>query len=133
MKISESEEQKKLVQWLCLKKIFHFSVANENQQSSTNKVMAIKIASKHKAMGRVSGTCDIFVLLPNIILAIEMKTAPTKLKSGELSKSRAVTSDNQKKFISDINEFDYVDSKVCYGFSDSREYIESFITNSNTN
>jgi len=126
VKISESEEQKKLVQWLRLRKIFHFSVANENQQSSTNKMMAIKIASKHKAMGRVSGTCDIFVLLPNIMLAIEMKTAPTKLKSGKLSKSRAVTSDNQKKFISDINEFKYADSRVCYGFDEARDFIESF-------
>ena len=126
MKTTEAQEQQKLIQWLRLKKIFHFAINNENQQSSTNKMMAIRIAQKAKAMGKIKGASDLVVMLQDVILFIELKSAPRKLKSGKYSISHTKVSDEQKSFLSEVDKFRYADSRVCYGFDESVEFIESW-------
>jgi len=124
MNKDEYQAQVKFVQWLNIKKIFYFAIFNENQQSSNNKLMAIKIAQKHKMAGRIKGTSDIFVMLPNKILFIELKRPKKRLKSGKLSSSNSKVSDEQKVFLSNVNEFSYAYGFVAYGFDEARNIIE---------
>ncbi len=127
---TEEQEQQKLVQWLRLKKIFHFAVGNENKHSFSNKLLAIRLEAKAKSMGKIKGTSDLIVMLPNKILFIELKRARKVLKSGKLSVSHTNTSVEQLKFLQTITEnFDYADGFVCYGAKEAIEVIESELSN----
>ena len=125
MMITETQEQQKLVQWLKLKKLFHFAPINENQGSFTNRRVAVIQAVKAKSMGKAKGISDIIVMLPNKILFIELKRAKKILKSGKLSTSHTKVSEEQKEFLQHIvDNFAYADAMVCYGFDEAREFIE---------
>lgn len=79
----------------------------------TSKSQAIKM----KRTGYVSGFPDLFIYEPRngySGLAIEMK----KEKGG-------VVSDNQKQWISDLNERGYV-AYVCKGFIDAKKVIDNY-------
>ena len=123
----EELEQKALVQWLKLKKIPYFAVGNENIFSFLNRGLAVKLQSKAKSMGSVKGVSDMVVMLPSNILFIELKRVPKKLKSGKLSYTNSKTSQEQLDFIAMVNGFDYSEAKVCYGYIEAIEFIESFI------
>lgn len=112
---TEEQEQKKLVQWLRLKKIFHFAPMNENKQSFTNPKVAMMIEAKAKSMGKVKGVSDLVVMLPNSILFIELKRA---------KKSLTNVSDSQNVFLSKIGQFCYAKGHVCYGANEAIEIIE---------
>lgn len=112
---TEEQEQKKLVQWLRLKKIFHFAPMNENKQSFTNPKVAMMIEAKAKSMGKVKGVSDLVVMLPNSILFIELKRA---------KKSLTKVSDSQNVFLSKIGQFCYAKGHVCYGANEAIEIIE---------
>jgi len=123
---NESTEQQKLIQWLRLKKIFHFSVPNGSVLKGTPLQRAKQMA-RLKKEGLVVGVSDVVVMLPNKILFIELKRARKTLKSGKLSISHTKTSPEQLKFLESVVEnFDYADGFVCYGAKQAIEYIESF-------
>ena len=127
---TEAQEQQKLVKWLRLKKIFHFAPINENQGSFTNRKVAMIQEAKAKSMGKIKGTSDLVVMLPNKILFIELKRAKRKLKSGKYSTSHTKTSPEQLEFLQTVvDDFDYADAFVCYGFEEAREFIEKNLTN----
>jgi len=115
LNVTEEQEQKKLVQWLRLKKIFHFAPMNENKQSFTNPKVAMMIEAKAKSMGKVKGVSDLVVMLPNSILFIELKRA---------KKSLTKVSDSQNVFLSKIGQFCYAKGHVCYGANEAIEIIE---------
>ena len=112
---TEEQEQKKLVQWLKLKKIFHFAPMNENKQSFTNPKVAMMIEAKAKSMGKVKGVSDLVVMLPSSILFIELKRAKKRLTK---------VSDSQNSFLSKIGQFCYAKGHVCYGANEAIEIIE---------
>ena len=122
---TESIEQQKLIQWLRLKKIFHFSPNNENQSSFTNRTVAIRVEAKAKSMGKIKGASDLIVMLPNKILFIELKRAKKTLKSGKLSISHTKVSDEQKSFMKRVNEFDYADAYIAYGANEAMQIIQN--------
>ena len=120
---TEAQEQQALVQWLRIKKIFHFAPSNENQGSFLNKKVAMIQERKAQSMGKMTGIPDIFVFLPDKILAIELKRARKRLKSGKLSISHVRTSPSQIKCLESLSAFDYCESRICYGFIESRDFI----------
>lgn len=115
---TEEQEQKALVQWLNLKKIFHFAPMNENKQSFTNPKVAMMIENKAKSMGKVKGVSDLVVMLPKTILFIELKRA---------KKSLSKVSDSQNTFISKIGQFCYAKGHICYGVNEAIDIIEKEI------
>lgn len=108
----EQEEQKTLVQYCKLKRLMYFAPMNENKQSFTNRITAIKIEQKAKAMGKVVGTSDLIVMLPNKILFIELK----RIKG-------SVTSQAQKDFIERVNTFGYSEGRICRGTNEAIDFI----------
>jgi hypothetical protein len=132
MKITEEQEQKKVVQYLELLKrqgkiLFYFAPMNENKQSYNNRSVAIKIENKAKAMGKKSGVSDLVIILKERVLFIEMKKAPRKLKNGKLSYAGIKISDYQKAFLNAVNSSDVCAGFVAYGFDEARKLIEKFI------
>ncbi len=123
----EEDEQKALVGWLKIANIFFFAPTNENNSHKQNRKYAMIAEVKAKAMGKVKGTSDLIVMLPNKILFIELKRKAKILKSGKLSVSHTNTSDEQKSFIKAVNGFGYAEGRVCYGASEGIEFINSFI------
>jgi len=124
---TEEQEQQKLIQWLKIKKIFHFAPMNENKQSFSNRGVAVRVEAKAKSMGKVKGTSDLVVMLPNRILFIELKRARKLLKSGKLSVSHTKVSDEQKSFLRGVNGFDYAEGCVAYGCREAIETIEGYL------
>lgn len=121
---TEYQEQCKLVQWLRIRKIFHFAPTLENNTYKQNRKFAMIAEQKAKRSGKVKGTSDLFVFLPNKLIVIEMKRSKRKLKNGNLSTSHTNTSKEQLQFLKDVNFYDYVNSTVCYGYVEARELIE---------
>ena len=112
---SETIEQKKLVQWLKLKKIFYFSVPNGSVLKG-NPLQRAKQMQKLKSEGLIVGTSDIVIMLPEKILFIELKRARKTLKGGKLSVSHTSVSKEQKSFLNTINsDFNYADGYVACG------------------
>lgn len=121
---SEAIEQQKLIQWLRLKKIFHYATTNENNSFMQNRKYAMIAEQKAKAQGKLKGVADITVLLPNKILFIELKKQGKKLKNGNISHSNSKVSDEQIAFLEKVNSFDYAEGRVCYGFEAAKNFIE---------
>lgn len=121
---SEAIEQQKLIQWLRLKKIFHYATTNENNSFMQNRKYAMIAEQKAKAQGKLKGVADVTVLLPNKILFIELKKQGKKLKNGNISYSNSKVSDEQKAFLEKVNSFDYAEGRVCYGFEAAKNFIE---------
>jgi len=126
---SETVEQQKLVQWLKVKKILHFAPMNENQSSSQNRAMAIKIEAKEKSMGKSAGVPDICIPIANKYyhgLFVELKKQVKTLKNGQKSKSIPSTSDNQLKWIESLREQGY-HAVICYGANEAIEVVEDYM------
>jgi len=121
----EDTEQKILVQYLRLKKIFHFSPINENQGSSTNRNVAIRVEAKAKSMGKLKGVSDLVVFMPKQILFIELKRCGRMLKSGKISHSNSKVSKEQEDFLNRANEFPYAKGYICYGAEEAIKIIEA--------
>ena len=121
---SEAIEQQKLVQWLRLKKIFHYATTNENNSYKQDRKYAMIAEQKAKAQGKLKGVADITVLLPNKILFIELKKQGKVLKNGTVSHSNSTVSPEQIAFLEKVNSFDYAEGRVCYGFEAAKKFIE---------
>lgn len=124
---NEAEDQKALVQWLRVKKIRHFSVPNENQGSFLNKKVAMIQERKAQSMGKLKGAPDLFIWTRDKIIAIELKRQIKTLKDGSPSKTIPKTSREQIEAITWINEFDYAEARICYGWMKAKEFIEKYI------
>ena len=124
---TEHEEQKKLIQWLRIKKIFHFANTNENNTFKQDRKYAMIAEAKAKAAGKLKGVADLTVFLPNKILFIELKRSRKTLKSGKLSVSHTNTSPEQLKFLETVNTFVYAVGMVCYGYIEAKTFIENEI------
>ena len=124
---TEAQEQQYLVQWLRINKIFCFAPVNENNTHKQNRHYAMIAEVKARAAGKLKGTSDLIVMLPNKLLLIELKRQRRKLKSGKLSTSHTNTSKEQLKFLETANTFDYAEARVCYGWEEAKEYIESHL------
>lgn len=124
---SEAVEQQKLVQWLRLKKIFHYATTNENNSYKQDRKYAMIAEQKAKSQGKLKGVADITVLLTNKILFIELKKQGKVLKNGTVSHSNSIVRDEQKAFLEKVNSFDYAEGRVCYGFESAKNFIEENI------
>ena len=120
----EIDEQKKLVKWLQIKKIFFYSNVSENNTYKQDRKYAMIAEQKAKSQGKLKGVSDITVLLPNKILFIELKKQGKVLKNGNISHSNSKVSDEQIAFLEKVNSFDYAIGKVCYGFDAAKNFIE---------
>ena len=114
----EYKEQQKFVNWLKVKKLFHFAINNENQLSKANRAAAAMIEAKAKSMGKKKGASDIVVMLKDAAVFIEIKRA---------KKSLSKVSDEQKEFLKKVQEFDYARGFVAYGAEEAIQIIESFL------
>ena len=115
---TEAQEQLALIQWMNIKNIEYFAVPNGG---SRHKLEAINL----KRQGVKAGVSDIVVLLDNKILFVELKRRKKLLKSGKLSTSHTSTSQAQTDFISKVSEYPYAQGKVCYGWEEAKEFIQS--------
>ena len=122
---TEREEQMVLIDWLRYNNIFHFAPMNENQGSFTNRKVAMIQEAKAKRMGKIKGTSDLIVMLPNKILFIELKRSAKVLKNGKQSVTHTKVSDEQKSFLKTVNGFEYAEGVVAYGAREAIEFIES--------
>lgn len=113
----EHEEQKTLVQYLQLKKLFYFSVPNGAMLKGT-PLQRAKQMVKLKSEGLIVGTSDLIVMLHNKILFIELK----RIKG-------STTSKDQKAFLEKVNKYPYAIGKVCKGANEAISFIEENITN----
>lgn len=128
---SEKVEQQELIKYLKIKKILHFAPMNENNSSFTNRAIAIRVEAKAKSLGKSKGVPDIFVEEPNRYyhgLRIELKRARKLLKSGKTTVSHTKISDEQEKWIRELNERGYF-ATVCYGAEEAIEIIEEYMEN----
>ena len=116
----EYDHQKLLVKWLHSKKILFTSVPNENLMSATNRKMAMITASKLKATGKSKGCPDLFIFLDNKVIAVELKREIVK------GKSKPKPSLEQIEWIEKLNKLGH-ESKVCYGWIEAKDFIESQI------
>ncbi len=123
----ESEEQKALVEWLRYKKIFHFSIPNENQGSFTNRKVAMIQQRKAASMGKIKGSSDLAILLPDTILFLELKRKRKTLKNGKLSNSHSKPSKEQLAFLDKVDTFKYATAAVGYGARHSMEIIKELL------
>jgi hypothetical protein len=122
MRKLEQIEQKKLVRFLTLKKIFHFAVKNESGTSFQGNGKFI--GGVDKQMGKKKGVSDLVVMLDDKTLFIEMKRCREVLKSGELSTENLLKPE-QKEFLECVNGFSYAKGFVAYGFLEAKEIIEN--------
>ena len=74
---TEAQEQMQFVQWLRIKKIPHFRVPNETYTKSW------KQKNMNRALGVSKGVPDLFVCLPDKLIAIEMKRTKGSVTSRE--------------------------------------------------
>lgn len=109
----ETEEQKTLVQYCQLKKLFYFSIPNGAVLRGNKRQRAMQM-NKLKSEGLIVGTSDFVVMLPDYILFIELKR-----------QKGSTTSKAQKDFLESANKFKYVKGKVCKGARAAIEFIES--------
>lgn len=112
----ETDEQKTVIQYLRLKKIHHFAIVNENNHSKLNRLVAMKIEAKNKAMGKIKGVSDLVVFTPNKILFIEMKRT-----------KGSTTSKQQKEFLEKVSLYPYAVGRVCKGAGAAIEFIEEYL------
>ena len=125
----EEEEQKIVVKYLKIKKILHFAPMNENKQSFSNRVLAMRIENKSKAMGKSNGVPDLMIPIANKYhhgLFIEMKRRAKSLKSGKKSTTHTKVSDEQRKWLYELIDNDY-HAVICYGADEAIEFIKEYV------
>jgi len=105
---TEAEEQIMFVQWLRLHKLAHWRVPSETYTKSWRQ------KRMNTALGVVKGVPDLFVIVDNKLVAVEMK----RLK-------RSVTSPEQKVWIERLNKAG-VPAKVCKGCKEAILFIEEY-------
>lgn len=105
--LTEAEEQANFVQYLKLKGLDHFRVPNETYTKSWKQKRA------NKMLGVSAGVPDLFIIVDNRLIAIEMKR----------QKGGTVTA-NQKKWLDILNNAG-VPAYIARGCGQAIEIIES--------
>lgn len=105
---TEQEEQIAFVEYLQRKGIKHFHVPNSTYTTSWNQ------KRNNKAMGVQSGIPDLFVVVDDQLLAIEMKRA---------ERGRSRVSVTQKEWITILQRCG-IPAKVCFGAQDAIRFVE---------
>ena len=121
----EHYEQVKVINYLKIlelqgKVITFFAVPNGGSRN-------ILEAKNLKAEGVRKGVSDLVILLPNLVLFLEMKRRPKKLKSGKISIAGINVSDEQIGFLSRVNMSNVAVGYVAYGFDEAKEFIDRLI------
>ena len=129
MKKLEELEQKKAVDYLEILKrqgkiISFFAPMNENIMSGSNRQKAIIIENKSKAMGKRKGVSDLVIILKDKVLFVELKRAGKRLKSGKISYTGIKVSENQKRFLDEVNKSEVCEGFVAYGFNEFKNRID---------
>lgn len=104
--VEENKMQMDFATW-CNKQdyiIEHFHVANERQ---TSKVQGALLKKK----GVKSGVCDHWIILKNKVIAVELKN------------KKGVLSENQKKFIENLEKAN-IPVKVCYSLYEATQFVK---------
>ena len=104
---TEDDEQAVVVEYMQLKNIPHWRTPNETYTKSW------KQKAKNKRLGVVPGVPDLFAIVNNQLIAIEMKR--TKGSS---------TSQAQKDWIEKLNACG-VKARICKGADEAIEFIET--------
>jgi len=121
----EHNEQIKVIQYLNIlqrknKVLEFFAIPNGG---SRNKIEAVNL----KREGVKAGVSDLCVILKDRVLFLEMKKPPKKLKSGRYSTAGISVSENQKRFIEQVNLSSVVSARICYGFNEAKLFIDNYI------
>lgn len=124
---TEAQEQKALVDWLRAKNAFFFAPTNENNTYKQNSKYAMINEVKARSLGKLKGVSDIVVFLPKVILFIELKRRPKRLKSGKISYSNSKISKEQDNFIEKVNSYPYAKGAICYGAEEAIKFIKENI------
>jgi hypothetical protein len=118
----ENQEQTEVNVYCMRKKILMFAIPNGSYKSITAR-------KNFKAEGLKAGVPDLFIPEPKGIysgLFIEMKKRPKTLKNGSKSYAGIKVSDEQKAWISKLNEKGYR-AIVCYGADEAIEVINEYM------
>ena len=105
MKKEEHNLQVAIHKFLCLNRIFHFSVPNGGLRN-------LKVAMTLKAEGALSGVSDLIILLPSRCIFVE-------LKNGNIGRQ----SDSQKEFQKQVESlgFEYL---LWRNVEDCEEFVK---------
>lgn len=106
---TEQAEQALFVQWLDMHNLYYWHTPNSTYTKSW------KQKSRNKIMGVQSGIPDLFVIVNNKLVGVEMK----RTKGG-------VVSSNQKVWLERLNNAN-VPTKVCKGAQEAIKYIKEFM------
>lgn len=103
---TEDQEQAWFVEYLRVKGYKHFRVPSETYTKS------IKQKVKNKRLGVVPGVPDLFVIVGDQLVAIEMKRT-----------KHATVSDAQREWIEALKDAGVM-ATVCYGYEQAVEFVE---------
>lgn len=129
---TEDVEAEAFAQWLRLKKLPFFHVANESGRGRT----AMLRTAKMKRMGQAKGVPDYFVAIPTSWVRYDIrKTAKGSDDKKSIFTSRLVAielkrkkggrvSPEQKQWIKTLNDAG-IEAIVCRGFDEARDFIEA--------
>ena len=128
----EELEQKKAVEYLEILKrqgkiISFFAPMNENVMSGSDRQKAIIIENKSKAMGKRKGVSDLVIILKDKVLFVELKRAGKRLKSGKISYTGIKVSENQKRFLDEVNQSNVCEGFVAFGFDEFKNKIDDIL------
>lgn len=103
---TEEQEQILFTQWLSAKRLDYWHTPNSTYTRSWNQ------KRKNQAMGVQSGIPDLFVIVDNKVVGVEMK----RTKGG-------VVSANQKKWIEILNNAG-ISTRICKGHKEAIKFIK---------
>jgi hypothetical protein len=105
----ERDEQKLVVQYLEWKKIKFTAIPNSTHTNVYQRAI-------NKSMGLRGGLPDLFMIIKDKLVFIEMK----KKKNGKIS-------DKQHDWIKALNKCDNCYATVCNGFEEAKETIDNHL------
>lgn len=111
---SEHQEQRAFVEWLEANKYMFTAIPNGGGRSITQ-------AMKLKREGVRPGLPDMLVIVNGHLVWIEMKKSDLKPKRG----GKGGVSDDQWRWIDELNRCENTQVFVCYGSKDAIKAIES--------
>lgn len=106
MQPTEEQEQRWFVTWLRVKGLKHWRTPNETYTTSYRQ------KAKNKALGVQAGIPDLFVIVGDRLIAVEMK----RRKGGSLTTT-------QKHWLQDLNDVG-VEARMCRGFEEAKAFVE---------
>lgn len=94
---------------------------------NSTRTMSFKQKIVNKLTWLNKWLCDMLIILKRwSILFIEMKLPREIWKSWKLLKSKSVVSEEQKEWVSVLNNIDNISAEICYWYEESIEKIEYY-------